>query len=206
VSDHRGPSHNGLNKAFGVEHELRAGLVDRIEDEIVTLTFRQEFGQLTSGAKLAFAAGGNGNSRTYLPVRPAGAHVVAVDAQGRPALLVHRIGAGTMVLCTYPIEHMAAVTPDVNPDATATLYSALAAQAGVTRLVQVDDPRVAADVMVRSDGARFAWLVSQASEQLIVRPRLAGGLELSALDGSPRDDAVTLDAFGVSVVRLETAR
>ena len=205
VSDHRGPSHDGLGPAFGVEHQLRAGLADRIEDDSVTLQFRQEFGPLAAGSALCFAAAGNEHSRAYLPVQPTDAQVIAVDARGRPALLARQVGSGSMVLCTYPIEHMAAVTPDVNPDATVSLYRALAEHAGVTSVVTVDDPRVAADVMVRSDGARFAWLVSQAADQLTVRPRLADGLALMPLTGGARQDAVMLDPFGVSVLRLDDA-
>lgn len=71
---HRGPSYGRLNAMFRVEHQLRAGLVDPIEDDTVTFTFERDF--------------------------------------------------GSVVLCTYPIEHMAAVTPRVNPEATSQLYSA----------------------------------------------------------------------------------
>ncbi len=205
VSAHRGPSHNGLSAVFGVEHELRAGLADRIEDDVVTLAFRQDFGSLRSGSALAFQSGGNEHSRSFLPVRPAGAQVIATDGHGRPALLSRKVGTGAMVLCTYPIEHMAAVTPDVNPDATVPLYAALAAEAGVRTRVRVDDPRVAADVLVRSDGAAFAWLVSQAGEQVTVTPHLAGGLGLASLDGTACDGTVTLDPFGVRVLRLAAA-
>ena len=53
-----------------------------------------------------------------------------------------QLGAGSTVLCTYPLEHMAARTPRVNPEDTWRLYSALAADAGVSRPVRVDDPRV----------------------------------------------------------------
>jgi hypothetical protein len=115
---------------------------------------------------------------------------------------------------------MAAVTPRVNPEATSTLYEALAAWAGVRRLVTADDPRIACDVLVRSDGARFAWLVSQADEQVTVKPELAPGLTLAALDGTgldgtARDDTardgavsdagVTLPPFGAGVFRLEAS-
>jgi hypothetical protein len=106
---------------------------------------------------------------------------------------------------------MAAVSPNVNPDATVALYSALARHAGVRRLVQVDDPRVATDVLERSDGTRFAWLVSQAAEPLHVRPRLGPGLRLAPLAGAARgpasgyEQAVTLEPFGVSVSRIEDA-
>ena len=88
------------------------------------------------------------------------------------------------MLCTYPIEHMAAATPRVNPEGTSVLYDALAVHAGVSRLVTVEDPRVAADILVHADGTRFAWLVSQAAEPFAVKPQLAAGLRLCALDGN----------------------
>ena len=204
---HRGPSHRGLNAAFGVEHQLRAGLVDAIEDDEVTITFQRDFGSLVSGTQLTFRAAGNEHSRAYLPVRPTKAEVLAVDGHGRPALLIRHVGAGSMVLCTYPIEHMAAVTPRVNPEATSTLYRALAVHAGVQRDIVVDDPRVAADLLVRSDGVRFAWLVSHADEPTTVKPQLATGLRLQPLCGDAAtaagDGSVTIAPFGVCVVRLE---
>jgi endo-1,4-beta-mannosidase len=202
---HRGPSYGHLNAMFGVEHQLRAGLVDAIEDDQVAFTFGRDFGTLAAGTRLTFRAGGNEHSRAYLPVRPDGAEVLAADGHGRPALLLRRVGAGSVVLCTYPIEHMAAATPRANPEATSAIYDALAAHAGVRKLVTADDRRVACDVLVRSDGARFAWLVSQANEPVTVKPELAPGLWLSRLDGSATDDAVTLAPFGVSVFRLENA-
>ncbi|HEY2507729.1 MAG TPA: cellulase family glycosylhydrolase [Streptosporangiaceae bacterium] len=215
---HRGPSYGTMNATFGVEHELRAGLADTIEDDTVTFTFQRDFGTLVRGTRLEFAVGGNQHSRAYLPVRPTDAEVLAVDGHGRPALLLRRAGTGSIVLCTYPVEHMAAVTPAVNPEATGRLYEALAAHAGVRRLVRVDDPRVATDVLVRADGARFCWLVSQAGEELTVKPELGGGLVLAPLDAdqavtaglgagrlSADGQAVVLPPFGVGVFALEAA-
>ena len=202
---HRGPSYGHLNAMFGVEHQLRAGLVDAIEDDQVAFNFVKDFGTLAAGTRLTFRAGGNEHSRAYLPVRPDGAEVLAADGHGRPALLLRRVGAGSVVLCTYPVEHMAAATPRANPEATSAIYEALGAHAGVRKLVTADDRRVACDVLVRSDGARFAWLVSQASEPVTVKPELAPGLWLARLDGSATDGAATLDPFGVGVFRLENA-
>ena len=207
---HRGPSYGRLNAMFGVEHQLRAGLADPIEDDVVTFTMRRDVGSLRSGATLRFRAAGTEHSRSYLPVRPDGADVLAVDGHGRPALLLRRVGAGSVVLCTYPIEHMAAVTPRVNPEATRALYDALAEHAGVRRTVLVSDPRVAADVLVRSDGQRFACLVSQADVPVTVTPELASGLTLTALDadGQPPCDrgTITLDPYGAGVFRLDDAQ
>lgn len=121
-------------------------------------------------------------------------------------MLLRQVGSGSLVLCTYPIEHMAAVTPRVNPEAISRIYDALAGHAGVRRLVKADDPRVAADLVVRSDGTRFAWLVSQADEPVTIKPELATGLTLTPLDGiagsEGHGDAVTLAPFGVGVFRL----
>lgn len=54
---------------------------------------------------------------------------------------------GSVVLCIYPVHHMAAVLPQVTPEVTSSLYRALAVpvRAGVHRLVRVDVARVAAD-------------------------------------------------------------
>lgn len=199
---HPGPWYAHLNAMFGVRHQLRNGLVDPIEDDQVTLTFSTGFGTLPAGSVLTFSVAGAGYGRAYLPVQPDGAEVIAVDGHGRPALLLRRAGTGSIVFCTYPLEHLAADAPAVNPEATSTLYDALAVHAGVRRLVTVDDPRIAADVMVRSDGARFAWLVSQAAEPVTAKPQLAPGLRLCALDGSPAGSAVTLAPYGVGVFAL----
>ena len=126
-----------------------------------------------------------------------------MDAQDRPALLVRRAGAGALILCTYPIEYMAAVTPGANPDATSTLYDALAIYAGARRPVTVDDPRVAADVLVRADGSRFAWLVSHAEEPVTIKPQLSSGSRLCDLDGTPASETITLAPFGVGVFAIE---
>jgi endo-1,4-beta-mannosidase len=203
TSWHRGPSYGCLDAMFAVEHQLRAGLVDPVEDDLVTFTFGRDFGSLAAGDRLMFRAGGNQHGRAFLPVRPDGAQVLARDGHGRPALLLRRAGAGALVLCTYPVEYMAAATPRVNPESTSAIYDALAAYAGVRRPVTSGDPRVAADVLVRSDGSRFAWLVSQAGEPVTVEPGLPPGSRLAPVGGTAVDEAITLEPFGAGVFRIE---
>jgi endo-1,4-beta-mannosidase len=192
----RGPWAGRLDETFGVRHQLDAGLADPIEDEAAVLRLHRDFGGLPAGTRLSFAVAGNRHSRTFLPVEPAGAEVIATDARGRPALLLRRAGSqnrGSLILGTYPVEHMAALTPRVNPDDTVTLYRALAAHAGARRPVTVDDPRVACDALVRHDGATFAVLASHAAEPLTVTPVLAGE-EIA--------DRVTMDPFGINVLNV----
>ena len=71
------------------------------------------------------------------------------------------------------------------------------------RLLTVDDRRIAADVLVRSDGRRLASLVSQADEPVTAEPHLAAGLRLARPDAAAADGSVTLTPFGVGVFRLD---
>ncbi|MFZ3555357.1 cellulase family glycosylhydrolase [Streptomyces sp. BH055] len=191
----RGPWFHDLDGLFGVEMQLSYGVAEPIEDDELAMTFTEDFGGVRAGETLRFPVAGNEDSRAWLPVVPDGARVVATDAHGRPALLVHEIGAGRAVLATYPLEHMAARTAQVNPEQTHRLYAALAEVAGAARPVTVDTPLVSADTLVHEDGRRFLWLVSQAEEELTVRP--------SDHLGKPLDE-VTLAPYGVRVLELDT--
>jgi hypothetical protein len=64
--------------------------------------------------------------------------------------------------------------------------------------VQVDDPRVMCAELVRDDGARFVWLVSQSAEPIEVVPKAAGS-SLTRRDGSAVD-SVKLTPYGVEVL------
>jgi endo-1,4-beta-mannosidase len=189
-----------LDDMFGVRRQTRYGLVDPVVDETVELTFRVPFGDIGEGEKLEFRAGGTVNSRAFLPVEPVDAEVVAVDGEGRPAILRRRIGDGWMVLGTYPLEHFAAVTPFVNPEPTSRIFGALAVVAGVRRDITVADPRVIVGEMTHDDGRRFIWLVSQSPEELLAQPVVPAG-RLMTLDGESAP-SVALDPYGVVVLEL----
>jgi hypothetical protein len=184
---------------FGVEHQLTYGLVDPIEDEEVVVTFVRDLGSLPEGSRLEFRAAGNQHARAFLPVRPTDAEVVAVDQRNRPVLLQRPAQAGRLVLCTYPLEHMAAVTPRVNPEPTYRLYDALADLAGVTRPVTVEDPRVLAAELRHRDGRRYVFLVSQAAAEVTVKPTVQG--QLADLHTGAPVTEVALRPFGVRVLR-----
>jgi endo-1,4-beta-mannosidase len=200
---HRGPWHTGVNEMFGVEHQLGYPPSEAITDDQVTLTLVTDFGTLAAGARLTLPVAGSVHDRGFLPVTPVTAEVLAVDMHGRPALLRRRTGPGSVILCTYPLEQLAAAATVARPDAITALYDALASDAGVQRLITVDDARVGADVLIRDDGQRYAWLVSQAAEPVTAKPLLTGGLRLRHLDGSAVGDTVTVDPFGVVVFALD---
>jgi endo-1,4-beta-mannosidase len=195
----RGPWYADLNGMFGVEHQLAYGLVDPIEDEEVVVTFVRDFGSIPQGSRLELRAGGNQHARSFLPVRPVTAEVVAVDQHERPVLLERRTGGGRLVLCTYPLEQLAAATARVNPEPTWRIYDALAELGGLSRPVTVEDPRVMAAELRHRDGRNFVWLVSQSDTEVTVKPTVQG--HLADLSTGQHVEEVTLGAYGVQVLR-----
>jgi endo-1,4-beta-mannosidase len=193
----RGPWLTWLDEIFGVRHRLRYGLVDPIVDDEVVFEFVNDLGELPAGTRLAFRVAGEPSARSYLPVETVGADIVAVDGYGRPALLRNRLGSGCAVLCTYPLEHMAARTPWANPESTWRIYSALATAAGVSRPVRVDDPRVLVG-RVRSGDSETAFFVNCSDETVRPEPLVAEGVDLRLADGR-----LTLAPFGVASAPCE---
>jgi hypothetical protein len=183
TANQRGPWLAWLDEIFGVRHRLRYGLVEPIEDDEVVFELVEPLGDLEAGARLSFRVGGSESARAYLPVELAGATLVAVDGHGRPALVRRRLGDGCTVLSTYPLEHLAARSARVNPESTWRLYSALALEAGVSRPVRVDDPRVLVG-RVRSGGRETALFVNASADEVSVEPLLEDGVELD-LGGGP---------------------
>ena len=131
------------------------------------------------------------------------------------------MGAGRWVLCTYPLEHMAAQTPGVNPEPTWRLYSALAELAGVAPPVSVPDPRVTVGELVHEDGRRFVWFINLVDTELRCTPQLRrspeSGLPAGRLlplfqggepgmEGEPAsaDGSFALPPFGVRVWELKS--
>jgi beta-glucosidase len=208
VSDvQRGPWWTATEQLFGVRHELVYGLNDPITDDVVTLRFDVAFGGVAAGETLQFRAAGNENSRAFLPVNPTDGEVVARDGAGRPAILRKRHGTGAMVLCTYPLEAMAAAQGRVNPEPTWRLYDALAREAGVEPVVRVRDPRVVVDGLVRDDGRVFVWLVSESADALAVEPVVASGGRLRPVKAGPDSGEPTakvdLGPYAVRVFELD---
>jgi len=124
-----------------------------------------------------------------------------VDQHGEPALLRRRVGAGAVVLSTYPVEHLAARRPAANPEDTWRLYRALAAEAGALPAVSVPQADVWTDALERDDGARFQWFVNATTAAAQVRPELPTGAALTRIDGTPTG-TLSLAPLDVAVCRL----
>jgi endo-1,4-beta-mannosidase len=199
----RGPWYADLNGLFGVRHQLVYGLNNPIADDEVEVTFIRDFGAIPAATTLRLRAAGSPDSRAFLPVEADGATVVATDQHGHPVLTVRDVGAGRVVFCTYPIEHMAAMSRAINPEPTYQLYDALADLAGARRPVVVDDPKVGVAQLRHDDGRVFVWFVSQSADDITVKPRLADGSWLRDISTGDSLVDITLPAYGVAVHQLE---
>jgi endo-1,4-beta-mannosidase len=199
----RGPWHSSFNHFFGIEHQLRYGLLKSVKDETITFSFKEAFGSIRTGEKLAFKVGGNENGKAFLPCVPTEARVLATDQHGQPALLERTVGRGSIILSTYPLEYFAATLPDANPDDSYRLYLALAAHAQIAPIVSVDSPSVLVDALIHEDGTRFVWLISASEQTLAVTPTIAGESKLAELDTDQiAPQTIELEPFGVRVYRL----
>jgi endo-1,4-beta-mannosidase len=193
-----GPWAPWLEQVFGVSHHLRYGVADTIASREVTFLLLADVGELVSGTRLEFPVGGEGVGRSYIPVEATDAEVLAVDNEGRPALLRNRVGDGWMVLCTYPLEYMAASRPAANPEPTWRLYSALAELAGVGRPVRVDDPRIIIGAV--QVGERDAYVALNVSPGTVDANVVAPDKSIS-LASSP--DGETLGTLRLSPYEVE---
>ena len=201
TSNQRGSWIPSLGEIFGVRRQIWYGLVDPIEDDEVTFTFTADFGDLMAGERVSFSVAGNESSRSFLPVEPTSATVLAVDGRGRPALLSRRIGTGSLVLCTYPVEYMAARTPRVNPESTWRLYAALASAAGVQRPLAASDPRVMTG-RLRTPAGELAMIVNTSAEQVEVGLVTTGDVSYGHRDATPGEalKQLVLPPFEVEIL------
>lgn len=195
----RGSWWPNLDEMFGVRKRLKYGLIEPIEGSSASIRFIQNFGEIATGTVLDFAVAGTESAKSFVPVEAVDAEVVAVDAQGRPALLRRRLGSGAMILATYPFEYLASAAPYVNPEPTWLLYQALALEAGTAPTVSVNDPRVLVSAMIHEDGREYVWFISQADQPLRVTPTIHTGT-LRSLEGDERK-TIELNPFGVEVLQ-----
>ena len=202
---HPGLWHPDLNAFFGVRHRLRYGLVTPIEEDELVWRFEQEFGGIGTGEELRFAVRGSVDGRSYLPVEPLEAEVIATGSGGKPALLRRRVGSGSIVLSVYPLEYMAALGARVNPDDTVRLYRALAREAGAVAPVRVERPDVHVDRLVRDDGKVFTFFVSYSPSPLEIKPELADGASLHELSSGAPLKRIALAPRGVAIAELRSS-
>jgi len=143
-----------------------ASLVDTAIVSEVTLKMVAPLGALKPGDTFRFPVPGAGPRYWGALLDVKSGEVIAVDQEGRPALVAHTLGAGKTLLSAYPLETYLARTPSAfdGPDTTHLLYRAFRDWVGVTPLFHTDQPSVEA-VALRGDSRGYVVLVNHSPKR-----------------------------------------
>jgi endo-1,4-beta-mannosidase len=142
-----------------------ARLVDRVPVQNVTLKVVAPFGNLKPGDTFTYSASTETGGQWGATLKVNGGQVIAVDQDGRPALVAHQVGKGKTLLCAYPIEIYIANQPSAfdGKEQTHRIYQSLLESAGVKRLVWTDQASVEASALNAQDHGYFV-LVNHSSK------------------------------------------
>lgn len=121
-----------------------ARLADSVPVSDVTLKIVEPFGDLKPGETFHYAVPGSGLRYWGALLEVHGGTVIAVDQDGRPALIAHSFGAGKVLLSAYPLENYIAGTMSAyeRGDNTHRIYAAFRAWAGLKSRFRTDQPSV----------------------------------------------------------------
>jgi hypothetical protein len=144
-----------------------ARLVDHKPVRDVTLKIIAPFGSLKPGDTFTYSASPDAPEQWAATLQVNGGEVIAVDQDGRPALVARHLGKGSTLLCAYPIESYLAGQPSAFEGAQSTyrLYQSLIEWAGVRRLVWTDNPSVEAAALDGGHRGYFVLVNHSAQEQ-----------------------------------------
>jgi hypothetical protein len=103
-----------------------ARIADRVISTEVTIKMTEPFGNLKPGDTFHYTIPSPGLQSWGVLLEVSTGKVIAVDQDGRPALVINSLGAGKTLLCAYPIEHYLASVPAAfdQPENTRKLYDA----------------------------------------------------------------------------------
>jgi endo-1,4-beta-mannosidase len=142
-----------------------ARLVDTNIVSDVTLKVVEPLGGLKPGDTFHFSVPGSGPRFWGSLLEVKGGKVIAVDQDGRPALVANTIGMGKTLLSAYPIESYLANTPSAfeKPENTHRIYEAFRKWTGVKPAFQSDQPSVEV-TSLRGDHRGYAVVVNHSAQ------------------------------------------
>jgi hypothetical protein len=174
-----------------------ARMVDSVPVTELMLRIVAPFGGLRTGDTFKFMVPGTGARYWGTGLEVSGGQVIAVDQQGRPALVAHALGHGHTLLSAYPIENWLgnSVMALENDEPAHRLYMALRDWAGVQPLVRTDRASVEAGGLVGKERGYFVLANHSGTTQHahVVASRPVRGLQRL---GAAASEAVASDAAG----------
>ena len=123
-----------------MESLFGARLVDHSPVNEVILKVVTAWGGLKPGDTFHYSAGGGSPRQWAATLEVRGGTVIALDQDGRPALIANRVGKGATLLCAYPLESYLANLPAAfdKEETTYRIYQAFRDWAGVKPRFRTD--------------------------------------------------------------------
>lgn len=138
----------GANAAIpGMADLFGARMTDSQPVDELTLKFVKPFGRFQPGDTLQYPVPGKDMKYWGTGLDVTSGEVIAVDQEGRAALVAHEFGAGKTLLSAYPLEAYLGNTVNAFEGRSANyarLFAALRDWSGVQPLVRTDQPEVEA--------------------------------------------------------------
>ncbi len=127
-----------------MESLFGARMVDANPKDDVTIKVVVPFGGLKPGDTFHYSVPNPGPRSWGSILEIKGGTVVAVDQDGRPALVTNKLGSGKTLLSAYPIENYLANSPAVfdKPELTYRIYQALREESSTKPFFHTDQPSV----------------------------------------------------------------
>src|SRR5207248_1790767 len=153
-----------------MESLFGARLVDTVTASDVTLKVVAPLGNLKPGDTFHFKVPAANPRYWGSALEVIGGAVIAVDQDGRPALVANQLEKGKTLICAYPIEAYLAATPSVfeSPETTQRIYAGFREWAGLQPLVLTNHPSVEASALV-GDHLKYVVLVNHSAEAQKIR-------------------------------------
>lgn len=127
-----------------MESLFGARMVDANPTDGVTLKIVVPFGDLKVGDTFHYSVPAPSPRSWGAILEAKGGTVIAVDQDGRPALIANSLGSGKTLLSAYPLENYLAGVPAVfdKPEDTYRIYEAFREWSGVKPMFHTDQPSV----------------------------------------------------------------
>jgi endo-1,4-beta-mannosidase len=172
-----------------------ARLVDRAVSSEVVLKFVVPFGDFKPGDTLHYAVPSAGPESWGALLEVSSGKVIAVDQDGRPALVSNTVGTGRTLLSAYPLEHYLANMPAVfdKPEQTHRIYAAFRDWAGIAPEFRTDQPAVEASSLA---GDHRGYLVLVNHSDSLQHVSVASKLALRGMTRISEDGGHALSASG----------
>jgi endo-1,4-beta-mannosidase len=186
-----------------------ARLKDRIPPRDVTLKVVAAFGSLQPGDTFHFAPSSDSVDQWPATLDIVGGTVVAVDQDGRPALVANSVGKGKTLLSAYPIEtYLAAKPAAFDTDEPAyRIYQAFREWGGLAPEFLSSDPLVEVSSLTAKDHG-YAVVVNHAStarKVTITATSKPGSVQRLVATGTDRKTPLSNGAWTVELLPYEGA-